>query len=241
MRSKRSRLDSFSSYLSEWSHGLSKEEQNLLKRDRAVRRIQDQFATLVSPYVLEHVNAVYLLSPESSSRRSNAEGVSRGTAYAPLSLEPEGASPCGSDEGKRLNPLGPSKDKPSVGSPSLKKKKLVVYVDSSLVSAELNAQRELIRLRYLTDFSVELVGFDIKLSRGGYLNKHPYRDRKDAEREPEVSVSRETLSAEDLSYIDKVSSSIEDDRLRETFKKAMTASFVKNRKNSEKDSRKGLR
>lgn len=240
MRSKRSRLGSFSSYLSEWSRGLSEEEQGMLKRDRAVRRIQDQFATLVSPYVLEHVNAVYLLSPEASSMRSNAEGVSRGTAYAPLSLEPEGASASDSGTGKRPDPLG-SKGKPSTDSPSLKRKKLVVYVDSSLVSAELNAQRELVRLRYLTDFSVELVGFDIKLSRGGYLNKHPYRDRKDAKSEPKASVSRETLSVEDLSYIDKVSSSIEDERLREAFKKAMTASFIKNRKNSEKGSNKGLR
>lgn len=241
MRSKRSRLGSFSSYLSEWSRGLSEEEQGLLRRDRAVKRIQDQFATLVSPYVLEHVNAVYLLSPEASSKRSNAEGVSRGTAYAPLSLEPEGASASDSGTGKRSNFPGSPNDKHSTDSPSLKKKKLVVYVDSSLVSAELNAQRELIRLRYLTDFSVELVGFDIKLSRGGYLNKHPYRDRKDAKSEPKASVSRETLSAEDLSYIDKVSSSIEDERLREAFKKAMTASFIKNRKNSEKSSNKGLR
>lgn len=241
MRSKRSRLGSFSSYLSEWSRGLSEEEQNLLKRDRAVRRIQDQFATLVSPYVLEHVNAVYLLSPESSSRRSNVEGATRGTTYAPLSLGSEGVPV--HDAGVEKNPdnLDSSKGENPTDSPSLKKKKLVVYIDSSLVSAELNAQRELIRLRYLTDFSVELVGFDIKLSRGGYLNKHPYRDREDAKREPKAIVSRETLSAEDLSYIDKVSSSIEDERLREAFKKAMTASFIKNRKNSEKDSKKGLR
>lgn len=236
VRSKRGGLGSFSSYLSEWSRGLPEEERSLLKRDRAVKRIRDQFATLVNPYILDHVNAVYLLSPEGTSRRSDVERAARGTAYAPLSLDAKGSPARNLGGGDNMGSSGVSEISTPAGSPSLRKKKLVVYVDSSLVSAELNAQRELIRLRYLTDFSIELIGFDIKLSRGGYLNKYPYRDRKEVARKADSSVSRETLSSEELSYIDQVSSSIEDDRLREAFKRAMTASFVKNRKNSEKGS-----
>ena len=45
---------------------------------------------------------------------------------------------------------------------------LTVYVDNSLVAAELNAQRELIILKYREQFDVKVDRFDIKISRGAY-------------------------------------------------------------------------
>lgn len=235
MRGKRKGLSSFSGFLSEWSNNLPEEQRNLLRKERAVKRIQDQFATLVSPYVLEHVNAVYLMAADSPAGRKGSERVVQGTSYAPLSFVDAEVSRSGSEPG---SPQSASGQEGSAGSPPprpLKRRKLVVYVDNSLVSAELNAQRELIRLRYLSDFSIELAGFDIKLSRGGYLNKHPYLDRKEQGASPANThdVSRETLSEDDLRQIDKVSSTIEDEQLRKAFKRAMTAGLLKIRRNSE--------
>lgn len=50
---------------------------------------------------------------------------------------------------------------------------LVVYVDNSLVAAELNARRELICLKYREQFNVMIDVFEIRISRGQYKEKHP--------------------------------------------------------------------
>ena len=53
-------------------------------------------------------------------------------------------------------------------------KTLIVYVDDSMFAAELNAQRELIRLKLLELFGEDVEQFDIFVSRGSYKSNHPY-------------------------------------------------------------------
>ena len=104
----------------------------------------------------------------------------------------------------------------------IRDRKLVVYVDDSLFAAELNAQRELIKLRLLELFGEEIDDFQIRVSRWKkYRRVHPYLDedrREFAEKSPSIP-----LDAAEKSYVCDVSSKIEDERLRKTFEKAMTA------------------
>lgn len=53
--------------------------------------------------------------------------------------------------------------------------RLVVYVENSIAKAEFNARREMIRLKYLELFGVEIQRFDIKTSKAGYRDTHPFR------------------------------------------------------------------
>ena len=59
---------------------------------------------------------------------------------------------------------------------------LIVYVDESIFAAELNAQRELIKLKLLQLFGEQVEQFEIHVSRGNYKDYHPYAD----EHAPEV-------------------------------------------------------
>jgi hypothetical protein len=101
-------------------------------------------------------------------------------------------------------------------------RKLIVYVDDSLVAAELNASRELIKLRYLERFVVRVVEFQINLSRGKYRERHPFEER--LKRETQADVSRETpLDPEELAAIDEATAEIENPLLRDSFRHAMSA------------------
>ncbi|MEG2006115.1 MAG: DUF721 domain-containing protein [Raoultibacter sp.] len=59
------------------------------------------------------------------------------------------------------------------------KKTLIVYVDESIFSAELNARRELIKLQFLQRFGEELDEFKIYISRGDYKKNHPFQKEED--------------------------------------------------------------
>lgn len=56
---------------------------------------------------------------------------------------------------------------------------LIVYVDDSIFAAELNAQRELIKLKLLELFGEDIETFDIFISRGSYKNNHPFLSDED--------------------------------------------------------------
>lgn len=73
---------------------------------------------------------------------------------------------------QHVNSLYLTKDKLS----STNQKRLVVYVDSSLVAAELNARRELIKLQYREKFNVQISEFEIKISRRDYKNIYPFKE-----------------------------------------------------------------
>lgn len=100
-------------------------------------------------------------------------------------------------------------------------KTLIVYVDESIFSAELNAQRELIKLKLLELFGEQIEEFEIYVSREKYKKNHPYLtdDRPESdEKHPPVQ-----LDSNEKAYVSTVSATVEDERLREKLKKAMTA------------------
>ena len=102
---------------------------------------------------------------------------------------------------------------------------LIVYVDESIYAAELNAQRELIRLHMHQMFSEDVQVFDIKVSRREYKKKHPYKDMHDGfdDISPVQDCCVQALTPDREEYIEKTLSAVDDQRLKESLKKAMTA------------------
>ena len=100
-------------------------------------------------------------------------------------------------------------------------KTLTVYVDDSLFAAELNAQRELIKLHLLEMFGEEIEDFEIKISRWKkYREHHPYLLD---EQEFEKKVHPRSLNTTEKKTVEETSTKIKSTKLRESFKKAMTA------------------
>ena len=102
------------------------------------------------------------------------------------------------------------------------RKTLIVYVDDSLFAAELNAQRELIKLHLLELFGEEIDDFQIKVSRWKkYREVHPYIDNDEVE--SDIKSHAVPLDDAEKSYVSNISSKLDDKRLRKAFEKAMTA------------------
>ena len=100
-------------------------------------------------------------------------------------------------------------------------KLLIVYVDESIYAAELNAQRELIKLKLLELFNEEIDEFSIKISRGSYRNNHPYAtEDTDSITGKAVSVA---LDEEEEKYVSNIVSKVEDQRVQKSLERAMTA------------------
>lgn len=104
------------------------------------------------------------------------------------------------------------------------RKILMVYVDDSIFAAELNARREMIKLRIETKFGERIDEFRILISRGRYKKNYPFRDELSETVRP-VKVVRHPLSPEKLEDIDHACSQVPDERLREALKKAMISDF----------------
>ena len=105
-------------------------------------------------------------------------------------------------------------------------KVLIVYMDESIYAAELNAQRELIRLHMLQMFNEDIAVFDIHVSRGAYKKKYLYKG-KDAPDSGDVELARDevrqTLTTDQEAFIDQTVSGVADEKLRKVIEKAMTA------------------
>ena len=96
---------------------------------------------------------------------------------------------------------------------------LIVYVDESIFAAELNAQRELIKLQLLQLFGEDVEQFEIHVSRGKYKKNHPFlaENRENTvERPPSIP-----LDDTEETFVSNTVSTVEDQRLRETLQKAM--------------------
>ncbi len=103
-------------------------------------------------------------------------------------------------------------------------KRLVVYVDDSIYAAELNAQRELLRLKLLELFGERIDVFDIFISRGNYRKKHPFdRMRAESAPEPVRKTPPAPLSAEEESRVDEAAARVENPRVQRALEKAMKA------------------
>lgn len=99
-----------------------------------------------------------------------------------------------------------------------------MYVDDSIYAAELNAQRELLRLKLLELFGERIDVFDIFISRGNYRKKHPFdRMRAESAPEPVRKTPPAPLSAEEESRVDEAAARVENPRVQRALEKAMKA------------------
>lgn len=98
---------------------------------------------------------------------------------------------------------------------------LIVYVDESIFAAELNAQRELIKLKLLELFGEEIEEFEIHVSRGNYKKNHPYL--KQDSNESEEKAPSVPLDDQEKLFVSQTVSTIEAHQLRKAVEKAMTA------------------
>ena len=108
---------------------------------------------------------------------------------------------------------------------------LIVYVDESIFAAELNAQRELIKLKLLELFGEEIDEFKIYVSRGSYKNNHPYREEEGRHTVPVEPLK--PLGENDAAYVRQTSSVVGDSSVRRSLEKAMTADLARKRTKNE--------
>jgi len=98
---------------------------------------------------------------------------------------------------------------------------LIVYVDDSLFAAELNAQRELIKLRLLELFGEEIEDFQIKISRWRkQKEEHPYIETNSLVPEKPSVIP---LDDHEKSFVDRTVGRIEDEKIKKSLERAMTA------------------
>lgn len=112
-------------------------------------------------------------------------------------------------------------------------KKLIVYVDNSLCAAELNARRELIRLKYREIFGIKISDFEIRISRGSYKNIYPFKDQNTQE----VSEEKITLTDEELREIEDMVRIFDSQKLADSYKQVLIANKLNNKFFSEKTSK----
>lgn len=98
---------------------------------------------------------------------------------------------------------------------------LIVYVDESIFAAELNAQRELMKLKFKEMFGEQIGQFDIYVSRGKYKKQHPFARSEEDEELPEKT----PLTNDERKIVEELSEMVEDDRVRIALERAMTANF----------------
>lgn len=170
---------------------LPQEQREKFLVGRRIKQVQDQFAACVDPYILDHVNSVYLTKVET-------EDVEEGIAV---------------QENDRSDKNSTSDD---VSRETLYN--LTVFVDNSIVAAELNAQRELVVLKFRELFSVKIDTFSIKISRGQYLRNHPFRKKDEDEKQ-----AFHPLTTEEDDAIRKMTASIGDPEIRASFQRVLKA------------------
>lgn len=101
-------------------------------------------------------------------------------------------------------------------------KKFSVYVDESIFAAELNAQREMMKLMFLKMYGENLGTFDIHVSRGTQRHRHPFAHVENGE--TQVRQARALSQAQRLA-IEEKNAGVQNDRVRSALGKAMVADF----------------
>ena len=97
--------------------------------------------------------------------------------------------------------------------------KLIVYVDDSMFAADLNAQREMIKGWINNTCNESIDVFEIHISRGNYRKQHPF----DSLLENTETCELRQLNEDELDRVEEIGDSIENHKVREALKKAMTA------------------
>ena len=100
------------------------------------------------------------------------------------------------------------------------KRIMKVYVDESIYASELNNRRELIQLLCNERFGEVIDEFQIFISYGNMKKVYPFKKEGEEEADKLPAVP---LSAQEKEEVEQYSSVIKNERLREKFKKAMTA------------------
>lgn len=137
--------------------------------DRHIKRVHQQFKEVVDPFILSHVNSVYLMRDKQNSELYQ----------------------------------------------------LVVYVDNSTIAAELNARRELIKLKYRERFTITIDEFAIRISKGAYRKTYPFKEEQDNQRNHKVK--KRELSPEEEYAIDTLIKDLPEGKVKASFKRAITA------------------
>lgn len=104
---------------------------------------------------------------------------------------------------------------------------LIVYVDESIYAAELNAQRELIKLALLQTFDEDVEEFNIYVSRGKYKAHHPYAI--DDEFATKETFKPQPLDEKEQGFVKNTVETLQAPALKKSFEKAMTASLGLNK------------
>ena len=104
------------------------------------------------------------------------------------------------------------------------KKILIVYVDESIISAELQAQQELIKIKLARKFGEYIDEFKVLISRGRYKNNYPFRNR---EKESYVErVENKPLTPQQLKDISIRLEKIDNPELKEAMKNAVLSDLA---------------
>ena len=190
-------------------HSLPEKVREKVLVNRRIQKIHQQFSQVVDPYILDHTNSVYLLRHKDPLGQSNKNGKEKNT-YSDQNSTDSSSSTTVSNSGiynadKKVlgNPNKSLSNKPPYGVKEIFD--LVVYVDNSLVAAELNARRDI---------------FEIRISRGVYKDKYPFRELRDHNKEYRTA---HALTQEELNEIDELLKDIPEGKLRASFKKAIKA------------------
>lgn len=186
--------------------------------NKRIQTVHHQFAQVVDDFILEHTNSVYLLRHKDVLAQSQPKSKESGQNQSEMSKLVQNQP--GTKESLRTTGLKSNQAREDKASSLLEVFDLVVYVDNSLVAAELNARRELIRLKYREQFRVVIDVFEIRISRGSYKDKYPFKNIVE-ESAPKASI-RELTKAE-IQHIDELVSDIPEGTLKESFKKAIKA------------------
>ncbi len=107
--------------------------------------------------------------------------------------------------------------------------RLITYVDESMFAADLNAQREMVKGWINDRFNERIEVFEIHTSRGRYKESHPYLESNAdavssygrASNGGRISIKK--LSEEEVFHVKQTAASLEDEKLKKAFEKAMIA------------------
>ncbi|WP_283169960.1 DciA family protein [Curtanaerobium respiraculi] len=97
-------------------------------------------------------------------------------------------------------------------------KQMHVYVDESIFAAELNNQRELLKLQMMERYGEKVDELHIHISKGKYKSIHPFENTSGP-----LQWRSAPLSASELDRVEESCGGIGEGRLKDAFKRAMIA------------------
>ena len=166
-------------------------------------------ALALAAAVIDHTNSIYIIRKIEEESNVSRETLERNEASR---TSPTATRSAGGAFAHRKPPAG----------------ELIVYVEDSLIAAEVDARREMIKLKFLELFVEEIDEFRIRVSRGKYKLSHPYREEAEKTAAQEKA-PRVALSEARRAQIDEELSTIPDKKVREALKRAMISDLeVKN-------------